>query len=56
MNTSLGAKLVFFLAETSGQNEAFLKHPADQLFYFLCYFSYCAIDFVRALQIFFFVH
>ena len=52
MNTSLGEKLIFPLAEASGHDEVFLNEPADQLFYFLCRFSYCAIDFVWALQIF----
>lgn len=52
MNTSLGEKLIFPLAETSGQDEVFLNEPADQLFYFPCRFPYCAIDFVWALQIF----
>lgn len=52
-NTSLSAKLVFLLVETSGQDKVFLNEPADQLFYFLCYFSCCVIDFIWALQIFF---
>lgn len=53
MNTSLSAKLVFPLVENSGQDKVFLNEPADQLFYFLCYFSCCVIDFIWALQIFF---
>lgn len=53
MSTGLGKKLVFPLVETSGQEEVFPNEPADQLFYFLGHFSYCVIDFVWALQIFF---
>lgn len=51
-NTNLGEKIVFPLVETSGQDELLLNEPTDQPFYFLCHFSYCAIDFVWALQIF----
>lgn len=42
---TMGTKPVFPLAEASGQGEVFLNEPADELLYFLCHFSCCAIDF-----------
>ena len=42
---SMITKPVYPLAEASGQGKVFLNEPADELFYFLCHFSCCAIDF-----------
>jgi len=50
MNISFDEKCGFPLVETSGQDGVFVNEPADHLFYFLCHFSYSAIDFVWALQ------